>query len=74
MTIAEQLKATGKAEGEAKGRVEGQRALVLKQLALKFGTLDEASRTRVGEASSDELERYAERVLVAPNLAAIFEP
>ena len=54
--------------GRAEGRTEGQVELLTKLLALKFGPLPETAPTRVREASIDELERFAERVLTAETL------
>ncbi|HET6583164.1 MAG TPA: hypothetical protein VFG69_06950, partial [Nannocystaceae bacterium] len=71
-------KAEGKAEGEAKGKAEGrseaQRETLVKLLSLKFAPLEESTLARVRVASPDELERWIERILAAPNLAAVFEP
>lgn len=65
MTLAEQLRVEGRAEGEAK--------LLLRQLALKFGALSEPTRTRVTQASEDDLTRWAERILTATSLEQVFE-
>jgi hypothetical protein len=59
-TIAEKI--------AAKARAEGQAALLLKLMTLRFGALPEWLITRVGSAAPDELERWAERVLVATTL------
>ena len=61
------------AEGEAKGRAEGERSMLLKQLALKFGPLDDATTDRVRTADSDALERWLERIIVVTQLDAVFE-
>lgn len=64
--------ARGRAEGEARGRAEGEargRAeLLLKLLQLKFGALSDAAIARVRAASTDELDRWGERVLTAEAL------
>jgi hypothetical protein len=57
-------RAEGKAEGMAEGRVE----LVLRQLALKFGALDEATVAAVRGSSIEQLDRIGERVLTATSL------
>ena len=59
--------ATGVAEGGAKGRLDTLHRL----LVLKFGALDAASEARLQAASSDEIDRYLERLLVADSLAAV---
>lgn len=61
-------RAEGKAEGRAEGKAEGKAELLLKLLQLKFGAVPETVRERVGAASADELDRFAERVLVAETL------
>jgi hypothetical protein len=70
-----QGKAEGKAEGEAKGkaegRAEGKVELVLKQLALRFGPIDDGVVARVRGATVAELDRFAERLLSAPSLDAV---
>lgn len=80
MTAAERLKEEGRAEGEAKGRAEGkaegeaqgkiagQAELLRKQLTLRFGELPAEARTRIADASLEQLEVYAERVLSAGSL------
>lgn len=61
-------------EGEAKGRIEGQAALLLKQLTLRFGPPSEATRARVTAASPAQLETWAERVLDASSLHDVLAP
>jgi predicted transposase/invertase (TIGR01784 family) len=60
------------AEGVAKGRIEGEAKVLLKQLAAKFGAVPESVRSRVQQASVDELDAWVERVLVAETLDAVF--
>jgi predicted transposase/invertase (TIGR01784 family) len=71
-TLAEQWKAEGRLEGKAEGRlegkVEGARLVLLAQLELKFGTLPESVRERVGNATEAELSTWAARVLSAKSL------
>jgi hypothetical protein len=50
------------------GRQEGTRTLVIKQLTQRFGNLTEAVRTRLTEASVEELDAIGERLLTAPTL------
>jgi hypothetical protein len=49
----------------------GERALVRKQLTLRFGTLPADAEQRIKRASLVELERWAERVLTARSLDAV---
>jgi hypothetical protein len=47
--------------------------LLQRQLAFKFGPLDEASLARLVAADSETLLVWGERVLTAANLAAVFD-
>lgn len=58
----------GKAEGRAEGKAEGRSEIVLRQLALRFGALPEAIRARIRDASFEELDGIAERLLTAATL------
>jgi Domain of unknown function (DUF4351) len=53
----------GKAEGEAVGKIEGQAAMALRLLSLRFGTLSEPTETRIRRATLSELDALAERLL-----------
>ena len=57
----------------AEGRQEGGSLLLQRQLAFKFGPLDEASLARLAAADSDTLLVWGERVLTAANLATVFD-
>lgn len=63
----------GRGAGAAQvcGRQEGRR-LVRRLLEKKFGPFDEAADARFEAADDDTVERYAERMLIADNLAAVF--
>jgi flagellar biosynthesis/type III secretory pathway protein FliH len=65
-------KEQGIKEGKEQGIKEGEQALVRKLLVLRFGKLSADAERRIARASLDELERWAERVLTAKNLAAVF--
>ncbi len=58
-------------EGEKKGRTEGYRALVRRQIELKFGILDGWSVTRIDAADDAALERYSERVHTATSVDGV---
>jgi hypothetical protein len=64
MTGAQQLRQEGKLEGKLEGKVE----LVLRLLKRRFGLLPENVVTRVREAGPDELDGFADRVLIAEKL------
>jgi hypothetical protein len=69
--LFENLEAKGRAEGEAKGKAEGRAEVVLKLLTLKFGPLAPETVARVRDASVEELDRIAERILFATALADV---
>lgn len=56
------------AQGRAEGRSEGQAALVSRQLAVRFGTLDSEVQARIRRASIADLEGIGERLLTARTL------
>ena len=61
MTVAEELMNKGSAR------------LLRKQLVLKFAEIPSHFEAKLAAASADELERYAERVLAATSIDAVFE-
>ena len=52
----------------SQGRAEGAGRVLLKLLTLKFGPLSPVVAERVRNASAEELERWAERVLSSNSL------
>jgi predicted transposase YdaD len=70
--IIEDLVEFGKDEGLARGRLEGEAKLLLRQLALRFRTVPDEVAARVRSASEAELERWGERVLTAASLDEVF--
>ena len=67
-----QGRAEGRAEGEAKGRVEGRASILNRQLQRRFGRVPSRFRERVRCASVQELDEWADAVLEAPTLEAVF--
>jgi hypothetical protein len=59
------------AEGEARGKVEGERRVLLQLLGLKFGELPNADRDRIEAASEEQLLSWTARVLSADSLADV---
>lgn len=59
-------------KGIEKGVDKGQRELLLRQLALRFGDLPAAVTERVNEAGAADLGRWAERILDAKSLDDVF--
>ncbi len=75
MTLGEKFKALGRAEGIqqglARGEQVGQARVLLKQIRLKFGAPDDATRRRVEEADVEQLDRWSARILTAGSLAEL---
>ena len=62
----------GRQEGRQAGLLEGQVRTLAKQLVSKFGELPNAYAARLQAASSEDLDRYVERILTADSLASVF--
>ena len=58
--------------GKAEGKAEALAAIVTRQLTRRFGTLPAAVRSRLASASPAELDLWAERLLDASSLEAVF--
>jgi hypothetical protein len=58
------------AQGEASGRA----SLILRQLTVRFGSLEDEVRSRIAAASIAELEEIGERLLTAHSLKAVLYP
>jgi predicted transposase YdaD len=63
----------GLEQGRQEGRQEGEISLLERLLFKRFGPLPPATRARLAQASTDQLERWAERLLDAQTLDAVFE-
>ena len=63
----------GRREGRQEGIQQGEAALLRRQLVRRFGSLPSWTEQRLEQASREELERWAERVLEAPTLAEVFD-
>ena len=64
----------GMQQGIEQGRVEGERAVVERQLLRRFGELPRSASERLVGASMADLERWADRVLEAKTLDDVFGP
>ena len=81
VTLYERILREGEARGIAKGIEEGiekgiekgEATLLEKMLRLKFGELPADIRTRLADAKTPELERWAERILSAQSLSDVFD-
>jgi len=60
------------AQGEAKGREEGRAEMLLRQIEIRFGRPGVDVEARVRSATTDELDRFAARILTARSLAEVF--
>ena len=65
--------AIGREAGLAEGALQGQAALLERQLTRRFGPLTETHRERLHKASRAELEVWADRVLEAHHTEAVFD-
>ena len=78
ISAAERLRQQGReegfVEGEAKGQARGRAAILLTQLALKFGAPSASTRQRVAAATIAELDAFAVRVLSAQTVHEVFDP
>ena len=63
----------GREAGITEGRVEGQTRLLRKLLERRFGVLPEWATKRLSCASEQELEAWAEAILTAQTLEAVFK-
>jgi hypothetical protein len=61
------------AEGEAKGRVEGSRAILIHILTTKFGRLSPGAIARIAGASEQSLLLWTTRALSAESVASVME-
>jgi predicted transposase YdaD len=68
----EELREEGRQEGREEGRREGEATLLLRLLKLKFGPLEEETRSRVLSADPERLLEWGERILTARHLSDIF--
>ncbi len=63
----------GRDEGMRQGRVEGERVVLQRLRRRRFGILSPAIVDRLGQASTAELETWAENVLDAETLDQVFD-
>ena len=61
-------------EGEERGIVKGYRMYLLRQLRMRFGSqVDDDTVWRLGEAGSEELLRWSDRVLSGATLDDVLD-
>jgi predicted transposase YdaD len=71
--FAERFMEKGRQEGLEQGIGQGEARVLLRLLALKFGPVPEAIRSRVESADADTLLRWSEQVLSADRLEDVVE-
>ena len=62
----------GRQEGLSQGRQQGQLELITRLLTRRFGALPDWASARLQAAHADQLEQWADRVLDAASLEAVF--
>ena len=62
----------GLQQGKLEGKLEGEVALLERQLSKRFGPLTEDTRARLRNATTEQIEIWAERVLDAKTLEDVF--
>ena len=71
--LAERLRSEGMQQGRQEGRQQGEQTLLRKQLVRRFGPLDDDTEQRLQQATTDQLEQWAENLLDAQSLAEVFD-
>lgn len=59
-------------EGKLEGKLEGEVAVLARQLTRRFGPLSPETRLRLQDATTEQLERWADRILVAQHIDEVF--
>jgi len=70
--FARKYVAEGRKEGRDQGLVEGQRAIVLRQLTRRFQPLPPEALARIEKADAATLETWADRLLSAESLDEVW--
>jgi len=71
MSTLERTFQKGIAQGKAEGKAQGQTELLLRQLAKRFGPLDDTTIAHVQRGTPRELECWADRILSAQSLGEV---
>ena len=72
MPYVTSIERRGFERGHAEGHLEALVTVLRHQLRLRFGPLDEATEARIATATSDQLLRWAERVIEADSVEGVF--
>ncbi len=70
----EEGRAEGKLEGRLEGKLEGEIAVLERLLTKRFGPLGADVRARLSAATLEQLDLWADRILEAPTIEAVFNP
>ena len=62
----------GRQKGRQEGRQEGEQILLQRMLTRRFGEFPDWAQKRLLQANSEQLEQWADRLLDAPSLDAVF--
>jgi hypothetical protein len=62
----------GMSQGEARGTAKGERVILERQIRRRFGELDASTRERLDNATTEELEQWAENIIEASSLEEVF--
>ena len=71
--IIQRARDEGMEQGMQQGRVEGERAVLEKQLQRRFGLVPSGVTEKLRRASADDIETWAENVLDAETLDDVFD-
>jgi len=71
--IIQRARDEGMEQGMQQGRVEGERAVLEKQLRRRFGLVPSGVTDRLRRASANDIETWAENVLDAETLDDVFD-
>ena len=69
--LAERVK-DWKKQWQEEAQKEGESKIFVKLLARKFGTIDAETQRRIGQADSEQLVAWAERILTADTIDEVF--
>ncbi|MEM1201974.1 MAG: Rpn family recombination-promoting nuclease/putative transposase [Acidobacteriota bacterium] len=64
--------AEGRAEGRSEGRRQGEEDLLVRLLTRRFGELAPRDLDRIRRGSTEQIRRWSERLLTAPNLDGVW--
>nr|VFJ69680.1 MAG: protein of unknown function (DUF4351) [Candidatus Kentron sp. DK] len=63
----------GMQQGKLEGKIEGAATILERQLTKRFGSLNDEIRDRINAATLEQLDLWADRILDAATVNAVFE-